>query len=273
MQQRLRPRRLRQNSLTTVVLAGLLWAATDTAYAASKIAIVLDDMGYSYRSGSAALKLEGEITYAFLPKAPYTKRLAKKAHKRGKEIIVHLPMQSMTGHALDEGALVMDMTRRHFYKTLLQDIDAVPHAVGANNHMGSLLTRPPGAMQWLMTGLKSYGNLYFIDSVTSDDSVAGRIAKESEVPTAKRDVFLDHDRNRKTIERQFKRLLRTAKKRGSAIGIGHPYPETLAVLRKMLPKLAQHGVVLVKASKLVHTSKGQKTWLASSSRSPKVAKN
>jgi uncharacterized protein len=265
----------KQNSLLKPTALIVLWIIATATFADSgKIAVIIDDMGYSYRSGAKALQLPGEVTFAFLPKAPYTQKLAKSAHRKGKEIMVHLPMQSITGHTLDEGALVMDMTRRHFYLTLLQDIDAVPNAVGVNNHMGSLLTRHPGAMQWLMKGLKTYGGLYFIDSITSDDSVAGSIAAENGVPTASRDVFLDHHRDRKKIRHQFQRLIKTAKANGAAVGIGHPYPETMAVLREMFPKLAQQGVTLVKASKLVKaTPRRQKKWRASLSHSLKVVKS
>jgi polysaccharide deacetylase 2 family uncharacterized protein YibQ len=268
-------RRQKKNSPGGFCAALLFWSVVLIASTeASEVAIIIDDMGYSYGNGAAALDLPGEITYAFLPKAAFTNRLSRKANAKGKEIMVHLPMQSMTGHALDDGALIMDMTRRRFFETLLRDIDAVPNAAGVNNHMGSLLTQHPGAMQWLMTGLKSYGNLYFVDSLTSDDSVARHIAHENGVASAKRDVFLDHDRDRKKIALQFQRLLTEAKRNGKAIGIAHPYPETISVLKKMLPTLAQQGVSLVKASKLVELQYREQTrWHASSFPSPKVVKN
>jgi polysaccharide deacetylase 2 family uncharacterized protein YibQ len=242
--------------------------------AGQRIALIMDDMGYSQRRGMEALQLDGDITFSFLPHAPYTRRLAGEAHLRKKEIMVHLPMQSINANELDQGALEMDMTRRGFYRTLLNNLDAVPHAVGANNHMGSLLTRHPGAMHWLMLGLKNYGDLFFVDSVTSDDSIARQIAAEDGVLSLSRDVFLDHNRNAKAIGRQFDRLIATAKRRGSAIGIGHPYPETLSVLRQKLANLPNSAVSLVKASELVKEySENHPRWHVSSSPSPRVAKN
>jgi hypothetical protein len=183
-------------------------------------------------------------------------------------------MQAMMGNELDEGALKMDMERRVFYETLLRDLDSVPHAVGVNNHMGSLLTQHPGIMKWLMVGLKSYGGLYFIDSRTSENSIAAHIAAEKGVKTAIRDIFLDHKRDERSIENQFKVLMKQASKRGHAIGIGHPYPETLAVLQRMIPRLKQKGITLVKASTLVSIDhKRLKQWHASLSHLPKVVKN
>lgn len=257
----------------SALAALLLWFA-GAASAGGQIAIIIDDMGYSKDHGLEVLGLPGELTLAFLPHAPHTHFLALEAGRQRKEVIAHLPMQSIDGNALDAGALEMDMTRRAFFQTLLADLDAVPNAVGVNNHMGSLLTRHPGAMLWLMLGLKSYGELFFIDSLTSDDSVARQMAMESDVPALGRDIFLDHDRDPAAIARQFDRLVAIAHQRGSAIAIGHPYPETIAVLRQKLVKLQDSAVSLVKASTLVATSKrSPHQWRASSSPSPKVAKN
>ncbi|MBF0256051.1 MAG: divergent polysaccharide deacetylase family protein [Gammaproteobacteria bacterium] len=242
--------------------------------AGGRIAIIIDDMGYSYRHGKAMLDLPGEITYAFLPHAPFTQRLSQLARQRGKEIMVHLPMQDLSGNSLDEGGLKLDMTRQSFFRTLLDSLDAVPYAVGANNHMGSLLTRHPGSMHWLMLGLKSYGDLFFIDSLTSEDSVALSVAAESGVASRSRDVFLDHQRDTASISRQFDQLIARGRRSGRAIGIGHPYPETLQVLRQKLANLPQSAVSLVKTSTLVgKSSEQQQIWHASSSPSPKAAKN
>jgi uncharacterized protein len=256
------------------LLAALLLLFAGAAPSAGQIAIIIDDMGYSKGHGVEALELPGELTYAFLPHAPHTRPLALEAGRKHKEVIVHLPMQSIDGSELDDGALEMDMTRHAFFQTLLADLDAVPNAVGVNNHMGSLLTRHPGAMLWLMLGLKSYGELFFIDSLTSDDSVAREMARESDVPALGRDIFLDHERDPAAIARQFDRLLSIAQQRGSALAIGHPYPETIGVLRQKLVKLQDSAVSLVTASTLVAKSKrSPRQWHASSSPSPKVAKN
>lgn len=266
------PSRIPKAGLLASVL--LLALISSNVLAAGRIAIIIDDMGYSYRYGKAMLELPGALSYAFLPHAPFTKRLAKLAQKHEKEILVHLPMQDMSGNDLDPGALQIDMTRQAFFRTLLDNLDAVPGAVGANNHMGSLLTRHPGAMDWLMLGLKSYGNLFFIDSLTSTQSVAVKIAHEQGVNSMARDVFLDHQRDHQLIGRQFDQLVRIAQRTGQAIGIGHPYPETLAVLRQKLANLPQSAVSLVYASSLVQPNpKRPQTWHASSSPLPKVVKN
>lgn len=144
------------------------------------------------------------------------------------------------------------MTRSQFNSTLRAAITAVPHAIGLNNHMGSLLTRHPGHMDWLMNELKEHDISYFIDSRTTHQTVALQLAKEHQVPSRKRDVFLDDDPSKEAVEKQFQRLIRVAKKHGGAIAIGHPYETTLTALEKHIPRLHEYGLVLVAASKMIY---------------------
>lgn len=249
-------------SLTSAVLA-----------APPSIAIILDDMGYERSRGEVALSLPAGVTYAFLPRAPHTQDLAALARGQGREIMLHLPMQAMSGRAVDPGGLHMDMLEHQFSQTLEQDLAALPDAVGVNNHMGSLLTRHPGAMAWLMHRLAEHGGLYYVDSRTHRATVAEQQARESGLPTSRRDIFLDNKVDDQAIAEQFQRLLRKARRQGSAIAIGHPYPETIAVLRRELPKLKALGIELRPVSAVITQQQRQSTWQASSSPSQTVAKS
>jgi polysaccharide deacetylase 2 family uncharacterized protein YibQ len=128
-------------------------------------------------------------------------------------------------------------------------------------------------MRWLMEDLACFDRLYFVDSRTDVRTVARRYAREAGLANAQRDVFLDNLQDAASIRSQFKRLLATARRRGFAIGIGHPYPETLAVLAAQLPTLAGEGVELVPVSRLVEKKRSERLWHASSSPLPTVAKN
>jgi polysaccharide deacetylase 2 family uncharacterized protein YibQ len=75
------------------------------------------------------------------------------------------------------------------------------------------------------------------------------------------------------VRYQFARLIETARRRGHAIGIGHPYPETLNVLADTLPELADLGIELVPVSRLVENQRSDQQWLACSSPLRTVAKN
>jgi hypothetical protein len=212
------------------------------------------------------------VTLALLPHTPFAAQLANAAQRRGKEIMLHLPMQAATPEPLGPGALTLDMTELRFRRVLQQGLASVPHVVGVNNHMGSLLTRHPGAMQWLMEELRER-QLYFIDSRTTAQTVAESLALENGVATSRRHVFLDASPDEQAVRSEFKRWLKLARRQGQAIAIGHPYPATLRVLAEKLPQLAKLGVELVPASQLTTHNKRSEPWRASSSLSPKVAKN
>jgi uncharacterized protein len=227
-----------------------------------RIALIIDDLGNQAVSGEQALELPGAITYSFLPQTPYARRQASKAHRLHKEVMLHLPMESDLGKALGAGALTIEMPQAKFLSTLQRDLASVPYVAGVNNHMGSLLTRDPTAMRWLMSGLRE-ADLFFIDSRTTDGTVAEKVARANLIPSARRNVFLDNQQDRASVKRQLAHLIETARRQGSAIGIGHPHPDTLAVLAEELPKLKAEGIELVPASEL--TNQGSELWHASSS--------
>lgn len=215
------------------------------------ISIIIDDVGHRAGVGLRAVKLPGAIACAFLPYAPHTPRLALLAHSYNKEILLHAPMEAEGQDTLERGALTLHMTQQEFVRTLQDDLKAVPHVQGINNHMGSLLTRHPGHMLWLMQEINRHGDLFFVDSRTTTKSVALRVALESGVPSLQRDVFLDNDRDTAAIEHQFHRLLEVARAHGVALAIGHAYPETMEVLERMLPRLAEHGIRLVSLAEMI----------------------
>ncbi len=206
------------------------------------ISIIIDDLGYRFQDDIRALALPGPVAYAILPHGPHTERVSRIANARGKEILLHQPMQALDKNEyLGPGGLTLNMTREEFVQTLTINMSNVPNLIGVNNHMGSLLTRHPGHMQWLMETLKLKGQIY-IDSLTSDYSVAAEIAHENNLPYLKRDVFLDNEQNRKYIRQQFKELIRVAKRKGSALGIAHPHTATVDVLNEMLIDVDRYGV-------------------------------
>ena len=215
------------------------------------IAIIIDDLGNAHPRDKRAVLLPGKLSLAFLPHTPYTKELANLAYALHKDVLLHLPMQSTDDEALGPGGLTLEMDAPQLVHAFLSRLASVPHAVGVNNHMGSLLTQHPGHMQWLMQAMSKTGSLFFIDSFTAAKSIAYKIATENWIPNMKRDVFLDSVRDPAAIHREFFRLLEIARKNGIALAIGHPYPETLAALEALLPTLSQRGIRLVPVSQLI----------------------
>lgn len=215
------------------------------------ISIIIDDIGYRADDGREMINLPAKLTFAVLPNAPKAKELANFAQRMGKEVMLHMPMQSTLGEAPEQGVLDVDMSEKEVVAALQKAFDRVPHAVGMNNHQGSMLTRHPGHMAWVMKEIAKH-DYFFVDSRTSSQSVAEDIAREQGVPVVRRDVFLDHQVDVVSIKAEFMRLISIAQKRGHAVGIGHPHPETLAVLREMLPTLKELNIEVVPISQQWH---------------------
>jgi polysaccharide deacetylase 2 family uncharacterized protein YibQ len=254
------------------------WLATCLVFCASlvqaapQVAIIIDDLGNDYAQAQEVLELPVGVTVALLPRLHNSPRIARQAHRQGREIMLHQPMQSIHQRKLGPGGLTLHHAKTEIEEVVLGNLKSVPHVAGINNHMGSLLTRDPDSMRWLMALLKQRG-LFFIDSRTDSGSHAEMIARENGLSTARRDVFIDHEQNPEAIRAQLEKALKLAEKRGSAIAIGHPYPETLAVLKELLPQWQALGIQLVPASKVIAYQRSPESWHASSSPLPRVAKN
>jgi polysaccharide deacetylase 2 family uncharacterized protein YibQ len=211
------------------------------------IAIIIDDMGNYQKGGWKLINLPYPLTLSFLPKRPFTVAQAKAAHYLGKEVMMHAPMTNLAGLKLGYGALTDQMNESLFKKTLIDNLLDIPYAVGVNNHMGSELTQKRLQMSWVMQALSRFP-VYFVDSRTISTSVAEKVANENGIPTLGRDVFLDDVLNFNAINDQFKRLIKIAKHRGTAVAIGHPHLITARYLAWALPKLDKEGIAIATVS-------------------------
>lgn len=240
-----------------------------------KIAIILDDAGYSLNgSTKILLDIPVPLTFSVIPGLKYSKRVAEEAYNINKEIMLHMPMEYCNnpkmirnGTATKEDilcqvdrkndspykyALLKGMSEEEVEKQLIGAINDIPHIKGINNHMGSNATADSNLMSFCMDKIKGKG-IYFIDSITSGKSIAYKTAKEKGIISGRRNVFLDNEDSVEHVSAQMNILIRLAKKRGYAIGIGHATKHSTAiVLREMAPKLKEIGIEVVPASQLVN---------------------
>ena len=243
----------------TIVLVGLLSVAPLHFVAAEPavIAIIIDDIGNNLKVGKQVINSKLPITCSILPARPHSIKLARLAHQQGKEVMLHLPMQASKSERLGHGGLRLGMSKHEFTRTVDISIDAIPHAQGINNHMGSLLTRTPRYMEWLMQTIANRDELlFFVDSKTTAQTVAEDAAQSYHIPSVKRDVFLDSNANDKAfVKQQIKQLIKIAKQQGYALAIGHPHQATLSVLEQELLKLNNQEVQIVSVSELITTAR------------------
>ena len=258
-------------SLVLSLFSPLQLAANSDAVA---IAIIIDDIGHNLEAGKRVINSRWAFACSILPARPHSTVLAQLAHEKKKEIMVHLPMQAKADHSLGNGALTNQMSKKEFIQSVNYSIDAVPHAQGVNNHMGSLLTSDEKRMHLLMQTIANRDDyLYFVDSRTTAQTVAGKIAGSYYIPNLERDIFLDANTNNATfVKQQIANLVNIAKQKGYALAIGHPNWVTISILEQELAKLDAQNIRLVTVSELIQIAK-RKQWQTHLSHSHKVAKN
>lgn len=218
-----------------------------------RLALIIDDVGFSIERTEPFLQMNIPLTFSILPHMPYSRLLAEKIHDLGHEIMLHQPMEP---HNMfidpGPGALFVSLTAESIGPVIERNIQSIPHASGCNNHMGSRYTELRACMQPALATLKER-DLFFVDSLTSNRSIAFDTARSLNMHTAYRHVFIDNVRDKSYVYAQLHLLKKHAQRSGSAIGIGHPRPETASALKRFLGDLAGSGVCLTYVSHLVHS--------------------
>ena len=218
-----------------------------------QVALIMDDMGNSLDVLDELIALGRPLTVAVLPYSAHAAETARLARANGLEVLLHLPLESINNHeamANTEGMIVTSMTEPAIVAAFEASYDRVPFATGTNNHMGSRFTAEPDLMRALLRPIKERG-LFFVDSRTTAKTVALDEARAMGVPATKRDVFLDADEDRGRIRGRLIELFQKARKNGHAVGICHPFPETLAVLRSSFSLVDAYNLEPVPVSRLV----------------------
>ena len=216
------------------------------------VALVIDDLGYSMNLARRVAALPCKLTFAIIPLTPRARAVASLARVNGKEVFIHMPMQpAYLLPDVPEYAIVIrpELSVEEVRERIQRAHRNLPHAVGLNTHEGSLATEDRTVMVYVMAEVKKRG-LVFLDSATTAETVAWKVAREAGVKWGRRDVFLDSEPDRAFVDAAFTKLIALARKRGQAIAIGHPLASTLDVLERRIPEAQRQGVEFVFASSL-----------------------
>jgi polysaccharide deacetylase 2 family uncharacterized protein YibQ len=215
-----------------------------------ELAIIIDDCGQYLDVERALVALPIPLTMSVLPDVAYTHLIANEAHAAGKGVMMHLPMETLSGLYPGPGEITTEMSDDEIELQVRRDLQQVPLATGVNNHEGSKASADDRVMRDVSAVL-AQEHEFFIDSRTNAASVAMRDAHEDGIPTAGRDVFLDGKQQEKYSQQMLTQAADIAVEHGSAIAIGHPHPTTLAAIRAEIPKLRARGITLTLAQSLV----------------------
>lgn len=245
------PQHKMQNDYPSDVIPGTEKSGSVSS-TSGRLAIIIDDMGNSLEEARLLAAIKVPLTFAIIPGLRVDKDVAAYAATNKIETMIHIPMQSKgwPTRRLEANGLLVSMDTEDLQERVSRFVQQFPGAVGANNHMGSEFTEHEEKMTDVLQSLKK-NSLFFIDSVTSPESVGLRVAQRLGVRSARRNVFLDNEQERGYILGQLNQAVRLAIKNGSAIAICHPHPATIKTLAAALPELAKQGVRLVPVSQLV----------------------
>lgn len=216
-----------------------------------KVAFIIDDLGYETGVAKKIMELEFPVALSILPFLRYSEFIAEEGKKNNQEIMLHLPMESNNSSTNPgPGAIKFYMSEEEIRQAVRDCILDFPYAIGANNHMGSKITEDRKIMEIILEEIKEY-NLFFIDSITTKNSIAYEVAQEMKIKSAARSVFLDNENDMEYIKGQMLEVQETALKEGVVIAIGHSRINTFYVLKRMVPELIKAGIKIVPVSELV----------------------
>ena len=221
--------------------------------AATKVALIVDDMGYSLEAINELCSMGLPLTVAIIPYSPLASEIATISRQHDLEVILHLPLEAINNEGNhSKGMITAEMSEEEVIAIVEKNLDQVPYIRGVNNHMGSKITADSQMMNIILKRLKDR-DLFFIDSRTTSNSVAYTIAQSLNIPSAYRHIFLDGELNESYIKGQLIELFRRAQKNGFALGICHPTKETLKVLKESFHLVDEYGLQPVLVSQIVRT--------------------
>lgn len=216
------------------------------------VAVIVDDMGSSLNEAKELLAINLPLTFAIIPGLPKAKSVAAAVQSAGRDVMVHIPMepQGYPGQRLESNGLLVSQSEEEITSRTVALLNALPEAVGANNHMGSRFTEQEEKMLPVLKILKDRG-LFFIDSRTTPRSIGYEAAERLGLKAATRNVFLDNQQNVAAIKKQLYAAAKMSRNNGGVIAICHPHKATIAALKEAMPELSAAGIKFVSARNLV----------------------
>lgn len=238
----------------------ILTASSDTCLGdgtggGGKLAIIIDDFGQNRRGVKEMMSINRHLTFAVMPFMTYSQSDAQTAHKKGYEVIVHLPMESNGGKPSWVGPrpILTSMSSMEVKQVVYDAFENIPYAAGANIHMGSKAGGDRQVISSILDVIREKG-VYFVDSRSCYHPVAKSVAVEKHMTCYERDVFLDGKKPKSYIINQLAKAGDIALKKGTAIAIGHVGTEggqvTAEAIAEMLPEFDRKKIKLVFISEL-----------------------
>lgn len=220
----------------------------------TQLAIVVDDFGISNNKLlDDFCNLNSNVTFAILPDQKFSKIVMNKAAETDHETMIHIPMEPVSYPRNNPGpnAIYVHLSAKEIKHRMENYIKQLPLCAGANNHMGSFATTDEFVMRNVLQVLKEH-DLYFVDSRTSNSSIAHDVAKKMMIPTCVNQLFLDTPRiTEKTLAYKIKRLRSLAEDQDRILVITHcATQERYKLLKEFIDEVEKLDFELVPVSEL-----------------------
>ena len=215
------------------------------------LAFVIDDAGNNLQELEPFLRFPGPLTIAVLPGLPHSAEAARRIRAAGKEVFLHQPMEAVGGQNPGPGAIYAEMNAAEIVAVLKQNLAEIGPVVGMNNHQGSKITADQAAMETVLGFCRDWG-IHFLDSRTTAQTTAPAAARNLGIPIGERNIFIDNEQNRPSMNRFIEAGLAHASQKGSAVMIGHTWsPELAPLLAELHQDFIDRGYTLTTASRLI----------------------
>lgn len=225
-------------------------SAKKTETKGPRLAVVIDDGGRDLKTQRIYETMGIPLTLAVMPNQSHTKEAAANWAAAGLPVIIHQPMESVSGEGMETSVLLTSMTAEQMQKVLRDSFSQIPQAVGMNNHQGSKATTHRPTMNVVAKELSARG-MWFFDSATNRTTAADAACAAYGVPYVRNELFVDNEADVKAIKEMIRKGATLAKERGQAVIIGHCRPKTAEAFRQMVPELRREGISFVYVSELL----------------------
>ncbi len=215
-----------------------------------RIAIVITDLGLSGAATETAIQqLPGSVTLSFSPYAKGLDQWANLARAAGHEVLLDLPMEPLDYPEQDPGpyTLLTSLDPKQNLFKMQWLLSRATGYVGVTNHMGSRFTTSGPDLKPVLEQIKARG-LLFLDSRSSDQSVAARMAKDTGMAWAINNRFIDPTASRDAIDNELGEVQKIAKRAGYALAMGSAYPVTIERVAAWIPKAEAAGFAIAPVS-------------------------
>ncbi len=220
-----------------------------------KIAVIVTNLGLGRAATDAAIdRLPAFATLAFSPYGHDLPAWAARARGDGHEILVTAPMEPVEYPNRDPGdkALLIDLNAAENLDRLKWMMSRFTGYVGIMGHMGSRFTGSAKAVRPILLEMEARG-LVYVDNATAPKSAAVTVANEIGLPNAVVSLRVDTELSAGAIDARLAEAEVIAKRDGSAIVLGFPYPVTIDRIAAWITGLNEREIAAVPLTVLIKT--------------------